>query len=126
MIKFIGISLCVLFCSLILKDYNRQIALVISLLGAGILLLGAFGELSEVVKTVLGFSALSSSGVSYSKLMLKILGIMLISQFVCDICADNGENALASITAIIAKIIVISMVLPLFETVISIVGGLVK
>ena len=126
MIKFIGISICVLFCSLLLKDYNRQIAIILSVIGSAILFLTAAGELSKVINSVISLSRVSSSVLSYSKLMLKILGITLITQIVCDICRDNGENALASVTGLVAKILIISLVLPLFETVIKIVGGLVK
>ncbi len=126
MLKFIGISLCVLFLSLVLKDINRQIAVILSVIGSAILFMTAAGELSSVVKTVTDFSQASSSAVEYSKLMLKILAITLITQIVCDICRDNGENALASMTSTVAKILIISLVLPLFQTVINIVGGLIK
>ena len=126
MIKFIGISICILFCSLLLKEYNRHFAILLSIAGSAILFLTAVSELKSIVETVLSFSDVSSSALGYSRLMLKILGITLITQIVCDICRDNGENALASMTAAIAKIVVVSLVLPLFETVISIVGGLVK
>ncbi len=126
MIKFLGISICVLFCSLILKEANRQIALILSIVGLSILFLTAVGELSEIINSVMSFAEVSSSVLNYSKLMLKILGITLITQIVCDICRDNGENALASVTGLVAKILIVSLVLPLFETVIKIVGGLVK
>lgn len=126
MMKFIGISVCVLFCSLLLKDRNREVAVILSIAGASILFLTAAGELSKIINSVLGFSSVSTSALKYSKLMLKILGITLITQIVCDICRDNGENALASMTAAVAKIIVVSMIIPLFETVVEIVGGLIK
>ena len=126
MMKFIGISICVLFCSLMLKDRNREMAVILSIAGASILFLTAAGELSRVISSVMGFSFVSSSAMKYSRLMIKILGITLITQIVCDICRDNGENALASMTAAVSKIIVVSLIIPLFETVIEIVGGLIK
>ena len=126
MIKFIGITLCVLFCSLMLKDSNRQIAVILSITGVVLLLFTAVGELSKIVKSVTELSSSSGAALVYSKLMLKVLGITLLTQVVSDICRDNGENALASMTLTVAKIIVVSMVLPLFETVIGIIGGLVK
>lgn len=109
-----------------LKDRNREISVILSITGASILFLTAAGELSKIINSVLGFSSVSASALKYSKLMLKILGITLITQIVCDICRDNGENALASMTAAVAKITVVSLIIPLFETVIEIVGGLIK
>ena len=126
MLKFIGISFCVLFCSLMLKDSNRNLALLLSVSGCAILFLTAAGELNKVISGVIGFSSGASAALSYSRLMLKIMGITLITQIVCDICRDNGENALASMTAAVAKIIIVSLILPLFETVINIIGGLLK
>ena len=58
--------------------------------------------------------------------MMKILGISLIAQFVVDLCRDAGENALASQTEIASKVLILIMTLPLFETVINIVTGLLK
>ena len=124
--KFIAISLCVLFCSLILRERNREIALIVSVSGVAILFFTAIAKLAEIVDYVQNISSFSPSVSVYIKLMLKILGISLITQIVCDICRDNGENALASMTAIAAKLIVVSMIIPLFETVINIIGGLVK
>ena len=126
MIKFIGISICVLFCSLLLKERNREIAVILSIVGAAMLFLTAAGELTRVINSVMGLSSVSSSAMKYSKLMIKVLGITLITQIVCDICRDNGENAIASMTAAVSKIIVVSLIVPLFETVIEIVGGLIK
>ena len=124
--KFVAISMCVLFCSLVLRERNRETALIVSVAGVAILFFSAIGKLYEIVEYVQNISSFSPSVSVYIKLMLKILGISLITQIVCDICRDNGENALASMTAIAAKLIVVSMIIPLFETVINIIGGLVK
>ena len=126
MIKFIGISVCVLFCSLMVRETNRQFAFIMSVCGVALLFFTATGELAKIINSVSGFSAMSSTAAQYIRLMMKILGISLLTQVVCDICRDNGENALASMTSIVAKIIIVSLILPLFETVINIIGGLVK
>ena len=58
--------------------------------------------------------------------MLKSLCIVIITQITVDLCRDNGENALASFTEISAKVLIISLVMPLFQAVITMVMGLVK
>ena len=77
---------------------------------------GIFGDL----KTAAGDTG------AYIDLMFKILGISIVTQVVCDVCRDNGASALASQTETAAKILVLSLLLPLFQTVIGIVTGLVK
>ena len=109
-----------------LKEHNRQFALILSLSGVAILFFTAVSELSDIINSVFSLASYSDSSLGYTKLMLKILGLTLITRIVCEVCRDNGENALASMTSTIAKIIVVSFVLPLFETVIGIIGGLIK
>lgn len=126
MIKFLGISISVLLCGVLIKDKNRPIAVVLSIAGACILLGTAVGEIREIALRVTEISSSVPSGAEYIKLMMKVLAITLLTQLVSDICRDNGEGALASMTEIVAKVVVIALVLPLFETVITIVSGLVK
>ncbi|MFR5876478.1 MAG: SpoIIIAC/SpoIIIAD family protein [Eubacterium sp.] len=126
MIKFIGIAISVLFCSLLLKDKNRTFSIILSIAGGCLLFAIVSSEFSNIIKSITDISSSVASTAPYIKLMLKVLGITLITQFVSDICRDNGESALASMTEAAAKIIVVSIILPLFETVIAIVSGLVK
>jgi stage III sporulation protein AD len=126
MIKVAGIALCILFSSLLIKSYNKAFATILSISGAILLFLTVSDKIGDVISVLNDLSSSVSISISYIKLMIKVLGITLIAQFVSDVCRDNGENAIASITEISAKIIVISLVLPLFESVIEIVTGLVK
>lgn len=83
-------------------------------------------KLQMVIDSISSIALSIPHAFQYVKLMVKVLCIIIITQFVCDICRDNGENAIASFTEIGAKIVVISMIMPLFESIISIVSGLVK
>ena len=126
MIKLLGTALCVLFCSALLKDRNRVFALILSVTGAVMLLIGVTGELSAIKDRLINIASPYNESLVYLKLMLKVLAITLITQGVSDICRDNGESALAGITEFSAKVTVAVLVLPLFETVIGLVGGIVK
>ncbi len=126
MIKIAGISVAVLFCALLVRDNHKTLATLLSVSGGVVLFAAVIGELSGIIGAVRSFSGSSPVTDAYLKLMLKALGITIITQFVADICRDNGENALASVTETAAKIAVVAMLLPLFETIISIVSGLLK
>lgn len=126
MAKVIGVSFCVLMCSLIVKEHNRGFALILSVAGGVLSFLAISDKVSELYSALIQLSDTVPSGVAYVRLMLKALFIVIITQFTVDICRDNGENALASLTEISAKVLVLSLVMPLIETVISMVVGLVK
>ncbi len=126
MAKVLGIAFCVLMCSLVLKEYNKSFALILSLAGGILSFFTVSNKISELFSSLMSLSQTVPSGVVYVKLMLKVLCIVIITQFTVDICRDNGENALASLTEMSAKVFALSLLMPLLETVISMVVGLVK
>lgn len=126
MMQVIGISVCGLLLTVLLRDYNKTVSLIVMLATAVII----FVFVADGLSGVFGYIAKISSGVEstaeYIKLMIKVLGITLISQFASDMCRDAGENTLANQTETAAKIIVVLMVLPLFESVLNIITGLLE
>ena len=126
MIQIAGIAAVCLLLTVLLRKENPTFALLVTVAGAGLLFYtvsklagSAFGILGDL-KTAAGDTG------AYIDLMFKILGISIVTQVVCDVCRDNGASALASQTETAAKILVLSPLLPLFQTVIGIVTGLVK
>ena len=61
---------------------------------------------------------------NFLKILLKITGIAILTEFAVSICKDSGESAIASKVDIGGKVIIISMSIPiiqaLLETVIKI------
>lgn len=126
MMQIIGLSICGLLLTILLRDYNKTISVVVMLATAAVIFFLIADGVSEVFGFISKISNGADSAAEYIKLMMKVLGITLIAQFTSDICRDAGENTLASQTETAAKIIVILMVLPLFETVLNIITGLLE
>lgn len=126
MTALIGISLSALILAVFIRDYNKTASIAIMIAASALIFLYIAADISEIFQTLSDISSGVETAASYIKLMMKVLGIVLITQFVADMCRDCGENALASQTETAAKVIVISMILPLFETVIKIVSGLLE
>ncbi len=126
MMQVFGIAAVCLLLAVFLKSQNKMFALLVTFGGAVLIFLissdaafNVFDALSDIEDSA-GYTG------TYVTMMLKVLGISIVTQVVCDICRDNGESALASQTEIASKIMVLAMLLPLFQTVIQIVTGLVK
>lgn len=126
MLKLIGITFAVLFCSIILREKAPMFAVAISVVGIFIVLLIALSQANELMNELNELSSLIKSSAAYIKLMIKVLLITILTQILTDVCRDNGENALASVTEISAKLIIIGLVIPIFKTIISIVLGFIK
>lgn len=120
----IGISITALILSLFLKDYNKTVSLILVLFSSALLFFKIVGSIGEITDTLKEITDNAGELSSYLKLMLKVLGIALITQITADICRDCGETALAGQTEVAAKIIIVAMILPLFEAVVKIISGL--
>ena len=126
MIKVTAIALISLVLIIFLKNSNREFAFLLTVSSSIILFSIVINDFFQVIEKVNDISSQIKNLNSYVSLMVKILGITLITQFVIDLCRDSGENALASQTEITSKIIILIMIMPLFEAVMNVVAGLLK
>lgn len=122
-----GIAILAAAISVLLKKYNPEYSMIISV-GAGVLML--YLILSQIspavgqIKSLLSATGLSSE---YGAILFKSLGICFLTQFAADSCRDSGESALASKVELAGKIMIVLIALPLFEkvaqTALSLIGG---
>ncbi len=126
MIRIAAVSLIALILIILLKRTNREFAFLITIAATVILFGIIIEDFSQVINKLYSISSAVENLNSYVSLMVKILGITLITQFIIDLCRDSGENALASQTEITSKILILIMVMPMFEAVMNIVSGLLK
>lgn len=126
MIRIICVAFVALLFSIFLKDKVPQISIIISVSGVIFIALISFNEIATINNKLTEISSYISSTTPYVKLMIKTLVIIILTQIISDLCRDNGENALASVTELSAKFIVVGISLPMFDKIISIVLGLLK
>lgn len=126
MLQIIGISLATLICYVVLREKSPQFALVVSLAGVCIVLGIGMHQLKELSKELGEVISEIPTTVTYVKLMIKALLIVILTQITTDICRENGQGALSTIIEITAKIIIISMVIPLLKTILTLILGLIK
>ena len=87
-------------------------------IGGGALIFGVtILLLRDNVTALEGVISLSGEGESIVSevfsLMLKVLGVALVSRFCADICRDCGENTLACGVESVGRIVMVSMTLPM-------------
>lgn len=124
MTVILGIAITTLVLGLFLKEQNRTISLLLVIFSCIALAFQSVGAIAEIIKSLNDMASQLSETSVYIKIMFKVLGIALIVQLVSDLCRDCGESALAGQTETAAKILIITMIIPLLEAVISIISGL--
>lgn len=115
-IKIIGIGLVSLIIAIIVKQYKPEFAIYISLMAGVIILSLAFGKLTEIVKLLTNLASKTSVNGKFIKLLLKITGIAILTEFAVSICKDAGESAIASKIDISGKIIIVAVSIPIISS----------
>ncbi len=124
MIRIAGISLAALILGMFLRRHNKTVSLLLIMFACAAVFFESISSLSDIVASLnelaLGMGEISS----YLKIMFKVLGIALITQIISDICRDSGESALAGQTEVAAKILIVTLILPLLQAVVEVITGL--
>lgn len=126
MIKVFGIVILTLLIIVILKGINSQFAFLLSVFTAFLLLAASVTNFSSVIETFKHITDSISGMNSFVTLMLKLLGISVAAQFLTSLCSDMGENALSNQLELYSKVFMLVVSMPLFESVLNIISGLVK
>ena len=94
-----GIAILAAILAVMLKKYNPEYSILISL--------GISGE--------------------YGVILLKTLGVCFLTQLSADSCRDAGEGALAAKVELAGKLFIVILALPLFQQIagsaLSLIGG---
>ena len=115
--KICGIAvICALLLTLLKKSFGGTDTLL--RVGGGVVIFSlmlsglgeAVGAVMEITSSIGGENALLSSSFS---LMLKALGIAVISKLCSDVCRDCGESGLAGGIEAAGRVAIISMCIPI-------------
>lgn len=123
-IILVGVITCV--ASVILKNIKPELSLLVSI-GGGIVILIMI--VNALVNVVSGFSSVvSQANVSTTLFssVLKIVGVGYLTEFGANICQDSGHASIADKVLLAGKIIILCLALPIVNSMINVVIGLIK
>lgn len=98
-----------------LKEYKREYAIYVSLIGGLIILVACIGTLENIIDFINKISTSTSYNKELVSLLLKITGISILVQYAVTLCNDSGETAIASKIDLGGKIIIISLSIPVIS-----------
>ena len=117
-IKICAISLLSGLIFLIVDKMSSALSFSVKL-SALILLGGAIMLMIEpVVSKIYEFSSLSDKIGEYTDIILKVLGVALLSHISADVCRDCKDSSAANAVILAAKIEILILCLPLVEKII--------
>lgn len=124
-IAITGLGITAAALSAVIRKYNGEYSLFISL-AASLLILGAvITALSPLLDLINELTDASGADSGYIAVLLKALAVCYITQLASDCCRDSGESAVAGKIEFAGKIAVLLIAVPLFESILGIVKDLI-
>lgn len=120
-VRIIGIGLVAIVIIILLKQYKPEFAIYISMLTGILIILFVIDDLAGIINLLQTLANKVSINNTFLMLLIKITGIAFLSEFAVSICKDAGETAIASKMEIGAKIIIISMSIPIISSLLEII-----
>lgn len=115
-IKILGIGLISLAIIIIIKQYKPEFAVYISLVAGVLITLLIVDKLTGIVNLLTALSEKTSINKEFLKILLKITGISILTEFAVSICKDLGESSIANKVDLGGKIIIISISVPIISS----------
>lgn len=109
-----------------LRPKNSEIALMLGLSCSVIILLSVLSQVSGVIDTINSIISVSQISTSYVVIVLKVIGICLLTEFAVNTCKDAGSQSLANNVSLAGKIMVTVISLPLYSDILNTVLSLVS
>ncbi len=121
---FFALAIAVLIFAVLivfLKQQNKEIGMLAAIVGGVfifIYILKYATSSFEFVNELIRATKLPSESIL---ILIKALGIAYITQFICELCKDVGEGALAAKLEIAGKLTILVISIPLFSKILELI-----
>ena len=119
---FCGLALLGGVVTAVLRAIRPDFAVFTGIVTALVLFGISLSSLSSVIDSLMAISSQTGFSV-YTGMILKTLGIGLLSQITSDICRECGASAIASKVEFSAKILILGLCLPILELLLGYIEG---
>ena len=120
-VKIIGVGLTATIIIIILKQYKPEFTIYVSIIAGAIIICMVLDKLNGLVSILTNLANKTGTGSTFLKILLKITGIAILTEFAVSICKDSGETAIASKIDLGGKIIIISISIPIITTLLELI-----
>ena len=110
---------------LIIKKNNPEYALLAELSAVAVVISVIYPEIKNVIDFFFDSAKDSYFDKVYVELIVKIVGISLISQLASDVCRDSGQQALASGVELAGKLIITVFTIPVAGALLELAGVMI-
>lgn len=123
-VAFLGILTALLYA--LIRNIKPEIAPLVILGGAVVLLGTLSGKLIEITGSVDEMMDLAGLQKENVTILIKALGICVVTQFAADICYDNSCSSVAAAVELAGRVGALALAMPMLKSVASLAIGLIN
>ena len=109
------VALIYLCFSVILKSYRPEYVLLLRIFAVVLIFSLLIDDISAFISNVLSIFSVFNIKSEHIKLLLKVTGVGIVTDFICDTLIDAGEKSLAGIVSMSSKFLIIILSLPILN-----------
>ncbi len=121
-----GIAVAAAGAAILLKQYKPEYAFGISIAAGVIFLLFIVTRASKIIEEISGFANASGIDSENYGIVLRCLGVCLITNAAAETCKDCGQSSIASKVVIAGKALVLIIALPLFSELMNVIKAILE
>ena len=109
------VALIYLCFSVILKSYRPEYVLLMRIFAVVLIFSLLIDDISAFISNVLSIFSVFNIKSEHIKLLLKVTGVGIVTDFIYDTLIDAGEKSLAGIVSMSSKFLIIILSLPILN-----------
>ena len=114
-LKIGAIALIYMFFSVILKSYRPEYVFLMRIFTVSLIFVLLIDDFRSFISNILSVFSVFNINIEHINLLLKVTGIAIITDFICDTLIDSGEKSLAGVVSISSKFLIIFLALPILN-----------
>ena len=124
--KIIGVAFITAVTSIILKSNKPELSFAVTVTGVIVVLLFILDAMQETITAFAALAEITGMKNGLLKILLKIVGVGYLTEFGAGILNDFGSNSMADKVALGGKIIIITLSIPVFESLLTLIQGFLQ
>ena len=121
-IRIVVAGLVSAILALAIKREAPQFSLVLSIAASILIFFMALPMLADMLVVLLELSQHVRADMAYVSIVFRIIGIAYIAEFGAQVCQDAGESAIAARIAMGAKVLIMSISIPIILSMIDLIN----
>ena len=124
--KIFVLAIIIAVICTVIKNYKPEYALLCQLCGVAVIAFYVIASLGDIFNELNDMVSLSDIDSSFLQVLLKALGISIMTDFASSVCRDSGNNTLSNGIDFFGKTIIVFMSLPMLKKLAEAAIGFIK